>query len=228
VIIHTPGRVSYEVGLELQEAARDRVLSGGSDELLLLEHEPVVTLGRRGGVIDRDALDRLHTPVIETDRGGLATWHGPGQLVGYPIVNLHRRSMKVPRFVGILGAVIEDALASLGLHGAAYDCARPGVYIDGRKLAAIGLHIQHRVSTHGFALNVHNELRGFEAIVPCGLSGVRVSTLSRELGREVELRPALEAMRQGLVEALDPDGPSTGSRGSTAAQTPPPHTGSPT
>lgn len=204
MILHTPGRVSYEVGLELQESARARVLAGGVDELLLLEHEPVVTLGRRGGVIDRAALERLETPVIETDRGGLATWHGPGQLVGYPIVHLGRLSMKVPRFVGIMGAVIEEVTASLGLEGAAYDCARPGVYIEARKLAAIGLHIQHRVSTHGFALNVHNDLSGFEAIVPCGLSGVGVTTLSRELGREIALSAVLEAMRAGLVEALCP------------------------
>ena len=202
MIIHTPGRVSYAVGLELQEAARTRVLSGGADELLLLEHEPVVTLGRRGGVIDRAALSALDTPVIDTDRGGLATWHGPGQLVGYPIVNLGRRSMKVPRFVEILGTVIEDVTASLGLDGAAYDCARPGVYVSERKLAAIGLHIQHQVSTHGFALNVHNELSGFEAIVPCGLSGVGVTTLARELGRDVEMDEVLEAMKSGLVEAL--------------------------
>lgn len=203
MILHTPGRVSYGAGLELQEAARARVLAGGDDELLLLEHEPVVTLGRRGGVVDGAALERLKTPVIETDRGGLATWHGPGQLVGYPIVNLGRRGLKVPRFVGIMGAVIEHVTRSWGLEGAAYDCARPGVYIEGRKLAAIGIHLHHQVSTHGFALNVQNDLRGFEAIVPCGLSGLGVTTLSLELGEEVPMSPVLETTREGLIEALE-------------------------
>lgn len=203
MILHTPGRVSYAVGLELQREARSRVLAGGMDELLLLEHESVVTLGRRGGVIDRDALDALDTPIVETDRGGLATWHGPGQLVGYPIVDLGRRSMKVPRFVEILGTVIENVTFGLGLEGAAYDCARPGVYVQGRKLAAIGLHIHRQISTHGFALNVCNELSGFAAIVPCGLSGVGVTTLARELARDVQVDEVLAAIGRELIEALE-------------------------
>jgi lipoyl(octanoyl) transferase len=178
----SPGRVSYPVGLELQSEARARVLAGGPDELLLLEHDPVVTLGRRGGDVDRERLERLQTPVVRTDRGGLATWHGPGQLVGYPIVDLARLKMKVPEFVDLLGRALEEQARLLGVAGAAYDPACPGVYVGGRKLAAIGLHLHRKISTHGFALNVANDLEGFEAIVPCGRTGMGVTTLARELG----------------------------------------------
>ena len=200
--VHAPGRVSYETGLALQLAARARVVAGGPDELLLLEHDPVVTLGRRGGVIDRLALEALQTPVIETNRGGLATWHGPGQLVGYPIVDLGRRGLKVPQFVADLGEVLEEEARSRGVHGAAYDCARPGVYVENRKLAAIGLHLHRGVSTHGFALNVSNRLDGFEAIVPCGLAEVGVTTLERELERAVAFDSVLESVQSAILARL--------------------------
>ena len=202
MIIHTPGRVSYQAGLELQEAARARVVSGGDDELLLLEHERVVTMGRRGGVIDRAALERLETPVIETDRGGLATWHGPGQLVGYPIVDLSRRGLKVPEFVAVLGSSLAAVAVSLGVADARYDHDLPGVFVGDRKLAAIGLHLRRNVSTHGFALNVNNDLEGFGAIVPCGLTHIEVTTLVRELDTDIDLQGVLERVGGALLERL--------------------------
>ena len=107
------GLVPYGKALRLQEAARDRVLSGGSDELLLLEHPPVVTIGRRGGEFDAEALDALGTEVVKTDRGGLATWHGPGQLVGYPIVNLRRRNMGVADLVQRLGIAMRETCMAI-------------------------------------------------------------------------------------------------------------------
>jgi lipoyl(octanoyl) transferase len=198
----SPGRVSYPVGLELQHEARQRVLAGGPDELILLEHDPVVTLGSRGGEVNRERLARLQTPVIETDRGGLATWHGPGQLVGYPIVDLARLQMKVPEFVDLLGGVLEAQVRHLGVVGAAYDAAAPGVYVGGRKLAAIGLHLHRSVSTHGFSLNVDNDLSGFEAIVPCGRLGAGVTTLARELGADPGLGPVLSSVERQLGSRL--------------------------
>ncbi len=188
------GRVTYEAGLTLQREARDRVLAGGEDVLLLLEHEPVVTLGRRGGQWDRAALAALDTPVVETDRGGLATWHGPGQLVGYPIVDLRRARRDVPGFVRLLGESLARLVRDLGVPGAAYDDSRPGVYVEGRKLSSLGLHIHRGVTTHGFSLNVANELAGFAAIVSCGCVGLEVTTVSREAGRAVTLKEAEDAV----------------------------------
>jgi len=202
MIVERFGRVSYEVGLELQSAARDRVLAGGADELLLLEHDPVVTLGRRGGQVDALALDRLGTPVLETDRGGFATWHGPGQLVGYPVVNVQRLGLKVPQFVRLIGRVLEDVVTDLGVAQARYDDARPGVYVRGAKVAAIGLHLQRGVSTHGFALNVSNELTGFDAIVPCGLTGVKMTTLALELTEAIERDDVETKVEQTFAASL--------------------------
>lgn len=193
------GRVGYLEGLTLQIEHRDAVLLGGEDRLLLLEHDPVVTLGRRGGVVDRSRLKALSTPVIETDRGGLATWHGPGQLVGYPITHLQRARLAVPQFVSEIGRWLCDVTASVGLDGVTYDACRPGVYREGRKLGSIGLHIHKQVSTHGFALNVHNSLDGFHAIEPCGASDLTVSTLAEELQRHI----SLEVVREALLDAVE-------------------------
>ncbi|MCC6624412.1 MAG: lipoyl(octanoyl) transferase LipB [Deltaproteobacteria bacterium] len=202
-MIVTPlGRVAYLEALALQEAARARVLAGGEDECLLLEHDPVVTLGRRGGVVDRAALARLDTPVVQTDRGGFATWHGPGQLVAYPIVDTRRARLPVPELVRRLGEVMVAVAAALGLPDLAYDDARPGVYREGRKLGSIGLHLTHGVTTHGLALNIVNSLDGFRAIVPCGFGDLAVSTVARELGRDdLTIDDAVVAARE-LVKPL--------------------------
>jgi len=196
MILRELGRIGYLGALELQEAARDRVLAGGDHELLLLEHDPVVTLGRRGGVVDRATLARLETPVVETRRGGLATWHGPGQLVGYPIVHLGRARVDVTTFVRRLGDLMLAIAGRLGVTDAAYDDARPGIYREGRKLGSVGLHIHRGVTMHGFALNVDVDLAGFQAIVPCGLAGLHVSSLVREGAVGATLDDALAAARE--------------------------------
>jgi len=211
VIVTRLGRVAYGPALALQEAARARVLAGGEDECLLVEHDPVVTLGRRGGAVDRAALAALDTSVVTTDRGGFATWHGPGQLVGYPIVDTRRARLPVPELVRRLGALMQRVAASLGLDDLVYDDARPGVFREGRKLGSIGLHLAHGVSTHGFALNVDNRLDGFAAITPCGFVGLPISTVARELGRPVALGDALDAAAALVKELVDrpaaPDAP---------------------
>ncbi|MEC9072722.1 MAG: lipoyl(octanoyl) transferase LipB, partial [Myxococcota bacterium] len=166
------GLITYPEGLAQMEESRARVEAGGEDEVLLLEHQPVVTLGKRGGEWDRARLERMGTPVIQTDRGGLATWHGPGQLVAYPIVDLRRRGRAVPEFVALLGEAMVRVCEAAGVQGIDYDPDRPGVYVNGQKLGAIGLHIQRGVTTHGLALNVSCALDGFRAIVPCGLTNV--------------------------------------------------------
>lgn len=199
VIVRRLGRVSYEQGLELQDAARRRVLDGGPDELLLLEHDPVVTLGKRGGEVDRVALERLETPVVQTDRGGFATWHGPGQLVGYPIVDVRRLGEGVPGFVARLGEAMARTAQAFGVEGAAHDPERPGVYVEGRKLGSIGLHVHRGVTSHGLALNVCCGLEGFAAIVPCGYRGLPITTLWHETGRSPTVDDAADQLLDRLL-----------------------------
>lgn len=203
LIVRKLGRLNFRVGLEAQLKARSRVLEGGTDELILLEHDEVVTLGRRGGLVDRDVLASMGTPIVHTDRGGQATWHGPGQLVGYPIVDLRRRALDIRAMVDGLGAAMEQVVRALGLSEASYEVDRPGVYIRGRKLGAIGMHIHHGVTTHGFALNVDCDLRGFQAIEPCGDPTLETTTLGRELARTVSMDEVThqieKALRLGLL-----------------------------
>lgn len=141
--------------------------------LLLVEHDPVVTLGRRGGDADlalpRDVLSERGVDVVSVQRGGLATYHGPGQLVGYPVIPLESFGLKVPTFVALIEQVILDYLAGLGLKGRRRD-AYPGVWVGRSKVAAIGLHIHRGVSIHGFALNLTVRPQDFSCIVPCGIA----------------------------------------------------------
>lgn len=197
------GRVPYLDGLRLQEEARARVIAGGVDECLLLEHDPVVTLGKRGGLVDEAALARLGTPVVRTDRGGFATWHGPGQVVAYPIVDTLRAKVGVRRLVRALGSLMLAVASDLGLHDLLYDDERPGVYRDGRKIGSLGLHLSRGVTMHGLALNVCNTLDGFRAIVPCGYADLQVSTVSRELGHEVAVEAAFDALERHLPRLFD-------------------------
>lgn len=203
ITIQRLGRVPYDAGLVLQEEARARVLAGADDECLVLEHDPVVTLGKRGGLVDEAGLAALGTPVVRTDRGGFATWHGPGQLVAYPIIDTARAKVGVRRLVRALGSLMLGVANDLGLHDLVYDDERPGVYREGRKLGSLGLHLSRGVTMHGLSLNVHNALDGFRAIVPCGFADLQVSTLSRELGRDVTLDEAINALVARVPRLFD-------------------------
>ncbi len=195
--------IAYRDALAEQLATRQRVLDGGGDELLLLEHEPpVVTLGRRGGLVDGPALARLGTEVIQTDRGGLATWHGPGQLVGYPVVNLKRLGWDVSRIVRHLGATMKSVAESYGVTDVWYDDARPGIYVDGMKLGSIGLHIHRGVTTHGFALNVCCDLEGFQAIEPCGDATLQLTTIARQTSVRATVAEVAERTAELFVAAM--------------------------
>jgi lipoyl(octanoyl) transferase len=150
--------------------------------LLLLEHAPVYTVGRNGD--PRNLLDVGEVPVRRIDRGGDVTWHGPGQLVGYPLLDIRR--IGVRRFVGALEASILGVLSGFGLEAARKEGCT-GVWAPGGKIASIGLRVRRGVTTHGFALNVCNDLEPFRRIHPCGVPGEVVTTLSRELGRNVDI-----------------------------------------
>ncbi|HSC03548.1 MAG TPA: lipoyl(octanoyl) transferase LipB [Solirubrobacteraceae bacterium] len=178
------GVVDYREALELQERVRAaRQAEELPDVLLTLEHPPVYTRGRRSREEELPMAAAQGIEVVETDRGGLVTYHGPGQLVGYPIVRVD----DVVGYVRTLENALVRALVDEGVVGAR---SRPreghrytGVWVEDRKIASIGVHLSHGVSTHGFAVNVENDLQPFSWIVPCGLEGVRMTSLLRETGR---------------------------------------------
>jgi lipoyl(octanoyl) transferase len=170
--------------------------------LLLLEHPSVYTAGRRTEILDRP-LDE--TPVIDVDRGGKITWHGPGQLVGYPIIKL-KNSTDVVGFVRELETVLISVCVEYGIKADRY-CERSGVWVrddkSDRKIAAIGLRVAKGVTMHGFALNVNPDLSAYEKIIPCGISGAKVTSLSAELGREITINEVLPVIKKHIQPMLD-------------------------
>jgi lipoyl(octanoyl) transferase len=182
------GQVEYREALALQHRLRDARLAGEiPDVLLLMEHDPVYTRGRRSDRTDLPMGEEWHRmqgfDVVDADRGGKVTYHGPGQLVGYPIMAVR----DVTGFVATLEAAVIAALADEGLAGrsrAAEGADYTGVWIEDRKIASIGLHVSRGVTTHGFAVNVDGDLQPFEWVVPCGLEGVRMTSVLKEhMGR---------------------------------------------
>lgn len=192
------GLVPYREAWDVQLRTHEKVVDGhGPDTLLLVEHPHVYTLGRRGQehdiLIDADALERLGIEVYHTDRGGEVTYHGPGQLVGYPILNLRRWGGGPLKYVRVLERTLIETLAEFGVI-AESEGHPTGVWVEDRKIAAIGVKVSRRVTTHGFALNVCPDLSYFDHIVPCGMPDSYVTSLSLELGREVavsEVAPVL-------------------------------------
>ena len=181
------GRRRYGDVLALQRALAAQRLDGSiaDDLLLLVEHEPVVTLGRGTEAsslpLSPDEIVRRGTEVFDVERGGDVTWHGPGQLVGYPILDLRGHREDLHWYLRTLENVLIDALESLGIP-ADRQPGRTGVWTAGRKIASIGVHAKRWVTFHGFALNVTNTLDGFELIVPCGLHGVVMTNVQLERG----------------------------------------------
>lgn len=189
VEVRRPGRLEYAAAWDLQRAlAREVTPERGF--LLLLEHPPVFTLGRNGD--PANVLDAGEIPVVRVDRGGDVTYHGPGQLVGYPIVDVRRLGVK--RFVeGLEGSVL-DLLRALDVRAERRrGCV--GVWAPGGKIASFGVRVSRGVSTHGFALNVGNDLAPFARIHPCGQPGCAVTSVSRELGRDVAVEEAASLFR---------------------------------
>jgi len=175
------GRVDYQRALALQEALVARRLAGGPDTMLLLEHPPVYTLGRGGDPRHLGDAAATGVPVVRAKRGGQVTYHGPGQLVGYPVLGLRDLRPDVGWYVRGLEEVLIGVLADL--HIAAD--RRPGlagVWCDGRKIASVGVAIRRWVTWHGFALNIARDLGGFAAITPCGIAGVEMTSVEAEGG----------------------------------------------
>ena len=194
----------YDQMWDFQRQLHSEVVAGTlPDTILLIEHEPVYTAGRRTEIFERPTDG---TPVVDVDRGGKITWHGPGQLVGYPIVHLPAALDVIPH-VRRLEEVLIKTCAEFGLATVRVK-GRSGVWVvDGgidRKVAAIGVRVAQGVSMHGFALNCDNDLAWFDRIVPCGISDATVTTLSKELGRQVTVLDVLPVVTNYLHEVFDP------------------------
>jgi lipoyl(octanoyl) transferase len=187
------GRVPYQEAVELQLDAREAVKRRtGPEHLLLLEHPPVYTLGRNASAADILAgpewLAARGIEIAECDRGGQVTYHGPGQLVGYPILNLSPDRRDVRRYVRDLQEVLIRTLAEYGVRAEPRDGqAFVGVWVGEDKIASIGVHLSRWVTTHGFALNVATDLSDFAGIVPCGLRGIGLTSIERLTGRAPSL-----------------------------------------
>ncbi len=202
--------VDYQAAWDLQHELHEATADGGNPTVLLLEHHPVYTAGRRTQPEDRP-LDG--TPVIEVDRGGRITWHGPGQLVGYPIVPL-ADPIDVVAHVRRLEDVLIRTCAELGVTSARVE-GRSGVWLAAdtkgpeRKIAAIGVRVSRGVTMHGFALNCDPDMSWYDRIVPCGIRDAGVTSLSNELARDVSVAEVLSIVERHLIAVLEPALPAT-------------------
>ena len=203
------GRVPYEDGLRIQKELAERRKSGlVEDTLLLLEHDPVITVGRNRGMDSVTAstalLDRLGVDLVESDRGGDATFHGPGQVVGCPIIDLRPDRKDIRRYVRSIETVMINTLKTYGINSQGRTDA-PGVWLPDpdRKIGAIGARVSRWVTHHGFALNVNTDLTFFDLIIPCGIRGKGVTSLSAELGQRKSLIEVMERLAACAAEEFD-------------------------
>jgi len=203
VVIEDLGQLAYRPAWEYQERVHQRVLEGDEERLLLVEHPPVITFGRRPGVdrnlvASEEQLQQLGVEVVQSDRGGDITFHGPGQLVVYPIVRLADHRLSVGGYVHRLEDVVVATLGEFGIS-AGKDPGAVGIWTEDNcqaaKICAIGVRIRRGISLHGLALNVTTDLRYFNLIVPCGLVGRPVTSLQKMLG---DRAPQMAAVKEAL------------------------------
>lgn len=197
------GVVDYLTTWDLQKQIQEKVANNQiENRLLMLQHPSVYTAGRRTQLADRP-ID--NTPVIDVDRGGKITWHGEGQIVGYPIVKLRNRN-DVVGFVREIENALIDVCAEFALKTERY-CERSGVWIrdskSDRKIAAIGIRVAKGVTMHGFALNVNPDMSAYDHISPCGFTDTGVTSLAKELGRDIEISEVLPVVERHILLALD-------------------------
>ncbi|XP_058795256.1 putative lipoyltransferase 2, mitochondrial [Phymastichus coffea] len=199
------GRLSYGAGLQLQKTLvqrhRERNLYDTPNSLILLEHKPVYTVGiRNKGYTDEDEnrLRSFGADFYRTNRGGLVTFHGPGQLVAYPIIDLKEFKTNVRCYVSSIEKMIIRLCAEFGLKGGT--SPDTGVWIDDRKVCAIGIHASKYVTSHGLALNCNVDLRWFEHIVPCGIEDKSVTSLSKELFADLRVEDAIPVLKRAFAD----------------------------
>lgn len=204
VAVRQLGTIDYEAAWELQRKIADARVAGGPDTLLLLQHPAVYTAGKRTEPHERPVDG---TPVVDTDRGGKITWHGPGQLVGYPIIGL-TEPLDVVNFVRRLEEALITVCADLGLQTGRVE-GRSGVWVPGdglrpaRKVGAIGIRVSRATTLHGFALNCDCDLSAFSSIVPCGIADAGVTSLTAELGRRITVEDVTGRVAAAVSDALD-------------------------
>jgi lipoyl(octanoyl) transferase len=203
------GVVQYDEGLHIQERAVERLRSGEAPEqLLLLEHPHVFTLGKGADssniLANRQQLESNCVEVHETGRGGDVTYHGPGQLVGYPIVDLKPDRCDVHRYVRDIEEVLIRTIAEFGVNGVRIP-GLTGVWVENEKIGAIGVRIARWITSHGFALNVNTDLSFFRMIVPCGITDKGVTSLSQLLGRQIDLEDVASIVASRFAQVFDRD-----------------------
>lgn len=192
------GLTPYQEALALQRRLAElRVEGRVGDLLLLLEHPPVITLGRGGQrahlLAPESSLAAIGIAFFNVERGGDITYHGPGQLVGYPILDLTERGRDIYAYLRQLEAVVIETLRTIGISAGRW-IGRTGVWVRGRKIASIGIHVSRWVTRHGFALNVNLDLAPFELIVPCGIRGAEPTSIDVELSRPVAIREVIPVL----------------------------------
>lgn len=201
IILVRPGRLTYDEAWAWQRETSRQVREGADDVLALLEHPPVYTFGRLARyehlLVDSEDLRLRGAELIESDRGGDVTFHGPGQIVGYPIIDLRRRSLGPNDYVRCLEETLIRTLDAFGVVGERSP-GRPGVWVGGAKIGAIGVRVVGGVTMHGFALNVETDLAWFDAIVPCGIADAGMTSLERVLGDS----PGLPAVEATIIESF--------------------------
>jgi lipoyl(octanoyl) transferase len=197
------GRVSFADALALQEqlVSAKRADQSLGDELLLLEHEPVYTIGRTPDQSSLRGADHLPHPLFPINRGGQATYHGPGQLVGYPIIDLRRHGQDLHRYLRWLEDLLVETLAEAGITARTRD-GLTGVWVADRKIASIGVGVRHWITMHGFALNVGGDLSPFAHIVPCGIANVSMTSIEKETGRECSVMAMASVVERIALKRL--------------------------
>ena len=175
---------NYQETLIIQEGLREQVLKNPGDEfIVLVEHDHVYTLGKNAN--SSNILNKA-CDIIQTDRGGDVTYHGPGQLVAYPIINLKMRKIGVKLYVEMVEKLISDTLIHYGLESH-IPFKETGVWVEDRKIASIGIHVSRGVTMHGLAININTDLSYFENIISCGIEGVKMTTVDKELGKKIAM-----------------------------------------
>ena len=197
------GRISYEEGLKLQESLVENKVEGYQDNiLLLLEHEPVYTMGRNRDDSSLRKEKSLPHPVHRTNRGGQATYHGPGQLVGYPVLDLSLFSRDLHSYLRFLEEVLITLLARHGILGGRVE-GKTGVWVGGRKIASLGVGVRKWISMHGFAINICGDLSAFGHITPCGLPGVEMTSLEAEGAKDVSVESCAHEVAEIFIRLLN-------------------------
>jgi lipoyl(octanoyl) transferase len=191
------GRMAYREAWDRQLEIAERVFQGGPDTLVFVEHPPVLTLGasfhEENLLRSRQEIEALGIEIVKTDRGGDVTFHGPGQIVAYPIFDLDRHGKDLHKWLRNLEQVVIESLDILGVQGRRFS-PHTGVWVEDRKIAAIGIKVKRWVSMHGIALNCNNDLKPFDLIVPCGIQGYGVTSLTAETGRDISVSQGQAAL----------------------------------